>query len=293
MSQKPIFERVPRSLSESLYCEVVRPATVPTPWHFHPECQLTLVLNSYGHRVVGDHLTSFEPGDLVFIGPNLPHLWHHEGLHHNDGEPAYSIVVQFLEDFLGRDFFMRPELAPVRQLISRGAAALQVAGRTRKAVAERVQALAQARGLRRVVWLLDILELLAASKELRPISSPGFQPSLNPFDQERVGKVCTYLNEHLSEPVFREDLARLLNLSPDAFGRFFRSRTGKTLPAFVNHLRVGRACRLLVETDLSVIDVAMRCGFENLSNFNRQFLRLAKRNPREYRLQMGKMMGGG
>ena len=137
------------------------------------------------------------------------------------------------------------------------------------------------------------LELLAASKELRPISSPGFQPSLNPFDQERVGKVCTYLNEHLSEPVFREDLARLLNLSPDAFGRFFRSRTGKTLPAFVNHLRVGRACRLLVETDLPVIDVAMRCGFENLSNFNRQFLRLVKRNPREYRLQMGKMMEGG
>ncbi len=292
MSQKPIFERVPRSQSESLYCEVVGPATVPTPWHFHPECQLTLVLNSYGHRVVGDHLCTFEPGDLVFIGPDLPHLWHHEGLHRKADGQAYSIVVQFLEDFLGRDFLSRPESAPVRQLITRGAVALQVNGRTRKVVAERMQSLARTHGLRRVVWLLDILELLAASKELRPISSPGFQPSLNPFDQERVGKVCAYLNEHLSEPVFRKDLARLLNLSPDAFGRFFRSRTGKTLPAFVNHLRVGRACRLLVETDLPVIEVAMRCGFENLSNFNRQFLHLMKRNPREYRLQMGKMMEG-
>ncbi len=82
----------------------------------------------------------------------------------------------------------------------------------------------------------------------------------------------------------------MLNLSPDAFGRFFRSRTGKTLPTFVNHLRVGRSCRLLVETDLPVIEVAMRCGFENLSNFNRQFLRLVRQKPREYRLQMGNTM---
>ncbi|MSU33789.1 MAG: hypothetical protein EXS36_01505 [Pedosphaera sp.] len=85
-----------------------------------------MILNSYGHRVVGDHLTGFEPGDLVFIVPNLPHFWHHEGLHRKDGESHYSIVVRFLEDFLGRDFLMRPELTPVRQLISRGAVALQV-----------------------------------------------------------------------------------------------------------------------------------------------------------------------
>ena len=292
MSKQPIFEKVPRSQSESLYCEVVHPATVPTPWHFHPECQLTLVLNSYGHRVVGDHLTSFSPGDLVFIGPNLPHLWHHDGLHRKADGQAYSIVVQFLEDFLGRDFLSRPESAPVRQLITRGAVALQVNGRTRKAVAERMQALARARGLRRVVWLLDILELLAASKELRPISSPGFQPSLNPFDHDRVGKVCAHVNEHLAEPIFREDLARLVQLSPDAFGRFFRSRTGKTLPEFVNQLRIGRACRLLAETDLSIIEVAMRCGFENLSNFNRQFLRIVKRSPRAYRQRMGSTVDG-
>ncbi|MEO8429099.1 MAG: AraC family transcriptional regulator [Verrucomicrobiota bacterium] len=285
---KPIFERVPRSQMESLYCEVVLPSTVPTPWHFHPECQVTLVLNSYGHRVVGDNIASFGPGDLVFIGPNLPHVWQHEGLQRNGDGKAYSIVVQFLDDFLGKEFFARPELEPVQKLVTRGAAALQVNGPTRKEVAERVQSLAQARGLRRIVWLLDILELLAASKTLRPISSPGFQPNLNPFDQARVGKVCAYVNAHLDEPIFRDDLARMLNLSPDAFGRFFRSRTGKTLPAFVNQLRVGRACRLLAETDMAVIEIAMQCGFENLSNFNRQFLHQMRRTPRDYRQTMAK-----
>ena len=135
-------------------------------------------------------------------------------------------------------------------------------------------------------WLLDILELLAAARGLRPISSPGFQPNLDPLAQERVGKVCAYVNAHLDEPIFREDLARMLNLSPDAFGRFFRSRTGKTLPAFVNQLRVGRACWLLAETDLAVIEIAKQCGFENLSNFNRQFLRQMWRTPRDYRQAM-------
>ena len=285
---KPIFERVPRSQLESLYCEVVMPTTVPTPWHFHPECQLTLVLNSYGHRVVGDDITNFGPGDLVFIGPNLPHVWHHEGLARQGGAKTYSIVVQFLDDFLGRDFISRPELEPVRRLITRGAVALQVESPAREAVAERIHAIALAHGLRRIVWLLDLLELLATSKDLRPISSPGFEPNLNPFDQERVGKVCAYVNTHLEEPIFREDLARMLKLSPDSFGRFFRSRTGKTLPAFVNQLRVGRACRLLTETDLAVIEIALQCGFENLSNFNRQFLRQIRRTPRDYRQAMAK-----
>ena len=116
-------------------------------------------------------------------------------------------------------------------------------------MAERVQALAQARELRRIVWLLGILEVLAAARGLPPISSPGFQPNLNPFDQERAGKA---------------------------------------LSALVNQLRVGRACWLLAETDLAVIEIAIQCGFENLSNFNRQFLRQMRRTPHDYHQVMVK-----
>jgi AraC-like DNA-binding protein len=280
---KPILERIPQHQSESFYCEVVSARTVPTPWHFHPECQLTLAVNSVGNRMVGDNLSDFASGDLVFVGPNLPHVWNHAGPQNPAKDTPYSIVVQFRETCFGPEFLALPELARVRRLIKSGAVALRVTGATRAFAAGKMLEIPQTRGLRRLLLLLEILDRLSRSREVQPISSPGFQPDLNLLDQERVGKVCAFINQHLHAPIFRDDLARLLNLSPDAFGRFFRSRTGKSLPTFLNELRVSRACRLLAETDAGVTQISQECGFENLSNFNRQFLRHTKRTPREYR----------
>jgi AraC-like DNA-binding protein len=280
---KPILERIPQHQSESFYCEVVSARTPPTPWHFHPECQLTLAVNAVGNRMVGDSLEDFTSGDLVFVGPNLPHVWNHAGPQNPAHDKPYSIVVQFRETCFGAEFMGLPELARVRRLLKSGAVALRVKGATRAFAAERMLEMPQARDFRRLVLLLEILDRVSRSREVQSISSPGFQPDLNPLDQERVGKVCAFINQHLHAPIFREDLARLLNLTPDAFGRFFRSRTGKPLPTFVNELRVSRACRLLAETNTGVTQISQECGFENLSNFNRQFLRHTKRTPREYR----------
>jgi transcriptional regulator GlxA family with amidase domain len=149
--------------------------------------------------------------------------------------------------------------------------------------AERMKMIPRARGVRRLTLLLEVLELFAASREVNSISSLGFAPILNPLDEQRVGKICAYINARLETPIFREELANLVSLSPDAFGKFFRSRMGKPLPVFVNELRVSRACRMLTETDESVMRIALECGFENLSNFNRQFLRHTRETPRQYR----------
>ena len=280
---KPILERIPQHPSESFYCEVVSGRTAPTPWHFHPECQLTLAVNSVGNRMVGDNLADFTCGDLVFIGPNLPHVWNHAGPQNPANKAPYSIVVQFSETCFGAEFVSLPELAQLRRLVKSGAVALRVTGATRTFAEERMLEIPQAKGLRRLLLLLEILDRLSRSREVQPISSPGFHPDLNHLDQERVGKVCAFINQNLHAPIFRQDLARVLNLSPDAFGRFFRSRTGKALPTFINELRVSRACRLLAETGAGVTQISQQCGFENLSNFNRQFLRHTKRTPREYR----------
>ncbi|MSU37435.1 MAG: AraC family transcriptional regulator [Pedosphaera sp.] len=280
-SQKPIFEKVPRSQSESLYCEVVRPATVPTPWHFHSECQLTLVLNSYGHRVVGDHLTSFGPGDLVFIGPNLPHFWHHEG-----AEPAYSIVVQFLEDFMGHDFLTRPELVSVGRLLSRSRAAFEMIGRTRQRVADRLEELGKKTGHDRLLDLLWILGELSRSRELCPLASAGFQGETDPGDEERMTRIWNFIGQRLAEPIYLKEVARAACLSETAFERYFRTRTGRTFVDFLNELRISRACRLLADTDKAVTEIAFSCKFENLANFNRQFLRRRQVSPRQFRARL-------
>jgi AraC-like DNA-binding protein len=291
---KAVFEKTPQARWESFHCEVVRGDSYRAMWHFHPEYQLTLVLRSRGHRMVGDNITPLQPGDLVLVGANLPHVWHQAATggsskletrssKRSEGAPVHAIIVRFLDTFLGEEFLAKPELEAVRQLLRRSARGLQVRGKTRDAVAERMQRLADSRGLARIVELLAILETLAHSRELRPVASAGFIPAVAHADQDRMQRVCRYIDAHLTEPIERDAVAAEAHLSPGAFSRFFRVRTGKTLPEYVNALRIGRACEHLAEGTLKVTDVAMDCGFRNLANFNRHFRALTKLSPREYR----------
>lgn len=293
---KAVLEKTPRAQWESFHCEVVRGASYHAMWHFHPEFQLTLVLESRGHRMVGDNITPLRPGDLVLVGANLPHVWHQatgkrkpEG--GKGGAAVHAIIVRFLDTFLGGDFLERPELDAVRRLLRRASRGLHITGRTRDAVAERMQRLPSATGLGRVIELLAILDILARSRELRSVASAGFVPKVAHADQDRMQRVCRYIDGHLMESIERRKVAAEAHLSPGAFSRFFKVRTGKTLPEYVNALRIGRACELLAEADRKVTDVAMDCGFRNLANFNRHFRTLTGQSPREYRARFRETAG--
>ena len=280
---KAVFEKTPRVQWESFHCEVVRGSSYHAQWHFHPEYQLTLVLESRGHRLVGDNIAPLRPGDLVLVGSNLPHVWHQEAGHSSSRDAVHAIVVRFLDTFLGREFLEKPEMEPVRRLLRRAARGLQVMGKTRELVSERLHRMAAVGGLSRIVELLAILEVLANSRDLRSIASAGFVPSVAHADQDRMQRVCNYINTHLTESIDRDKAAKAASLSPGAFSRFFKLRTGKTLPEYVNALRIGRACEYLAEDKWKVADVAMECGFSNLANFNRHFRALTNLSPREYR----------
>jgi len=278
---KAVLEKTPCAQWESFHCEVVRGTSYNAMWHFHPEVQLTLVLESRGHRMVGDNISPLSRGDLVLVGSNLPHVWHQD-VTYKKGR-VHAIIVRFLDTFLGREFIDQPELESVRQLLRRATRGLQITGRTREQVAERMHRLATASGLNRIVELLSILDLLAASRELKPIASAGFVPSVAHADQDRMQRVCSYINAHLTESIDRDRVAAEAHLSRGAFSRFFKLRTGKTLPEYVNALRIGRACELLAEDRWKITDIAMECGFRNLANFNRHFRTLTQLSPREYR----------
>ncbi|MEW6304660.1 MAG: AraC family transcriptional regulator [Verrucomicrobiota bacterium] len=288
---KPVFEQTPRTQWESFHCEVVRGSSYNAAWHFHPEYQLTLVLKSRGHRLVGDNLTPLQAGDLVLVGSNLPHVWHQDENRGGAANAVHAIIVRFLDTFLGNDFLEIPEAEPVRQLLKRAGRGLLVTGRTRELVAARMEQLTETSGMGRIAELLAILHLLARSKDLQPIASAGFVPSLASEDQGRMGRVCDYIHAHLTEDIDREAVAAEAHLSVGAFSRFFKLRTGKTLPEYVNELRVGRACRMLVEEDTKVTDIALECGFRNLANFNRRFREITKVTPRDYRRQFQQTAG--
>jgi AraC-like DNA-binding protein len=281
---RPVFEKTPHSQWESFHCEVVRGDSYNAAWHFHPEYQITLVIKSCGYRLVGDNIAPLHPGDLVLVGSNLPHVWQQE--HRASPDPAHgvhAVIVRFLETFAGRDFLEIPEMKPVRFLLRRSARGLQVTGTARQAAAEKMRKLADATGLERISGLLSILNALARSNELRPIASAGFVPVLNGSDHDRMERVCDYINAHLEETIDRAAVARQAHLSEGAFSRFFKLRTGKTLPRYINELRVGRACRFLAEGEAKITDIALECGFANLANFNRRFLEIAGLTPHDYR----------
>src|SRR4051812_45829917 len=161
---RPVLENTPQRQWESFHCEVVRGRSFGAQWHFHPEHQLTLVLKSHGHRVVGDNITPLTPGDLVMVGGDVPHVWQQD----EDAKAArggvHAIVVRFREEFLGRDFLQTPEMEPVRALLKRASRGLQLQGKTRQMAAVRMERMASTQGLARVIELLALLNELAGSK---------------------------------------------------------------------------------------------------------------------------------
>jgi AraC-like DNA-binding protein len=282
---KAAFEQTPQRSWESFHCEVVHGTSYNATWHFHPEIQLTLVLQSTGYRLVGDNISPLRAGDIVLVGPNVPHVWHQEALPGKKPE-VHAIIIRFLRTFLGNDFLQLPEMKKVAQLFERAGRGYQVLGASRVRVAALMQALPHKRGLERIAMLLSIFEVLANSRDLKPIASVGFVPEVSREDQHRLERVISYIHDHLSDHIDRRRVAELAHFNDTAFSRFFKVRTGKTLPQYINEVRIGRACRLLADERAKVVDIALQCGFANLANFNRRFLQITGLQPSEYRLRL-------
>ena len=285
MARPPILEHVSHGPQESFDCEVIDGPDYGTRWHFHPEVQISLALQSQGYRIVGDNISPLTNGDCVLVGSDMPHVWHQDaGTKRSDAVQA--VVVRFREDFLGHEWLATPETELVRRLFQRAKRGFEIKGKTREVITELLLKLTKAEGLPRVILLLEVLDVLSRSTELKPLASASFRPVLEATDQERMARIMRFIQDHLMEEISRDELARVASLSAGAFSRYFRSRMGKTLPEYVNELRIGQACRMLGESDAAVTDIAFDCGFRNLANFNRWFLKLTSLVPRDYRRKL-------
>ena len=284
---KLIFEKLMSGSEEGFTFKEIRSHRFSCPWHFHTENELILTLHCPGYRMVGDDITELEAGDLVLVGSNLPHIWQRDEGKPRPRRPVHILIVQFEESFLGHDFWKLPATHALRQLLRHASAGLQFTSKTRHRVARRMSDMRAASGLRRLALFLTALEALASSSECRAIASPGYTAEPSPFNQGRMERVLRFINERLDQPIRLREVARLAGLSEGAFSRFFRLHSGRTSPTFVNQLRIGRACRLLAESENKITDIAFACGFTNLSNFNRQFQRMKRMTPREFGRQLG------
>ena len=259
-------------------------------WHFHPEVELTLIVKSRGRRFVGDSIESFVEGDLVLLGPNLPHFWRSEGPAPTDGL-VHSVVVQFKRDFLGEAIWTRPELVPIGRLLERAGRGLHFTGKTARGAAAVLRELAQAEGVEALARLLVLLGKLATDRRARPLASLTYAPVLNRQTEARVARVYEYAARHFQEAVTLPQLAKAAAMSPAAFSRYFKRTTGRAPSDFLNDLRLDHACRLLRETNLTVTRIGAEAGFATLTSFNRRFRERSRTTPRDYRRMFAEPKG--
>ena len=284
LPSKAEFELIPRSELHSFAVREFHLPSFESPWHFHPELELTYVLQSQGKRFVGDHIAPFGPGDLVLLGPSLPHYWHNPAPARQHGEWAHSVVIQFREDCLGPEFFAKPELAGVSNLLRRAARGLHFTGPARDAVAARMLAMRSHDSLTRLIDLLAILQSLAEARG-KPLSSAGFVPFLDERAGERINRAYQHVFTHFAGALDYGSIARQAGMSLSAFSHYFRRGTGRALSDFVREVRLGHARKLLIESRQSIAEIAYASGFESLSNFNRGFRQATGASPREFRRQ--------
>ncbi len=284
MHMKPVLEYLPRNSGESFVTKFFDYSFYPTPWHFHPEYELVLVTESTGKRLIGDHISDFAPGDLALIGPYLPHTYRNDPQYYeaDSGLRAKSIVVHFKEDSLGEGFLSLPEAQKICNLLSRSAKGLAITGKTNQLVSEKFHQLIDEKGLNRWLKLLEILNTLADSKDLSFICNSVITGQ-NANETARMNKIIDFVIKDFNREILLSEAAGIVNMAENSFSRYFSQRTRKSFTGFVNEVRLNHASKLLIETSKSVTEICMESGFNNLSNFNRQFRKVYGKNPLSFK----------
>jgi len=282
---KLIIERLNKDAKSSFVLQKDVYPRYPTPWHHHPEFELVLVLKSSGDKIIGDHISSFTDGDLVFIGPNLPHVYRNSKVYYDDnsGLTAEAIVIHFNIDFLGDDFFSIPEMDSITRFLEESAMGFSIKGNTRQVIAKKMNDMLEMSGPRRIIELLGILNLLTETREKEKLASPGFIENFKTSGSEQITKVCDFIMKNFTSDLTLNQVAEIANMSPNTFCQFFKQRTRKTFVSFLNEVRIGYACKLLSGQNHNISEICYLSGFHNLSNFNRQFIKIVNKTPLQYK----------
>ncbi len=284
INKNALYQKLPANRGNSFLVNRYTSPYFETPWHFHEEYELVYCENGFGQKYIGNSFSEYHQGEMAFIGKNVPHLFMADASFYEAGsalKPS-SVVIQFLEDFLGKTFFHCPEMTEMKQVLSLSMNGLMITGKTKDAIRTIMLQMLEEGKTGRLKYLIEIFGILSASAELQPLSVSTIS-GININDSLKMHKVLEYALANYKEDITIDEVAALTNLSASAFCRYFKSRTQKSFLSFVIEMRLNEACKLLKETDLSILQICYEAGFKNLSNFNRLFRKQFNKNPVEYR----------
>jgi AraC-like DNA-binding protein len=255
---------------------------IPFQWHHHPEFELTLTLNSIGQRFIGDHSGDYEDGDLVLVGPNLPHSWVSRAKI-EEQKPHIALVLWFNREWLLQVTGRAVEFRSIEAMLQRGDKGLRFSQTTSTAVRPAFETVFEKPPVERLLSLLDILVRIAEDRQATPLASAPAQAPDFKESRERIDRVLTHLHLHYARTISLDELADIAALSVSGLHRMFRRHTAGTISDYLMRMRIGDACARLSSTDQAIHHISDAVGYSSLANFNRQFKALKGMTPREYR----------
>jgi AraC-like DNA-binding protein len=253
-------------------------------WHYHPELELVFMIKSTGTRFVGDSILPFSEGELVLIGEDVPHMWQNdkEYFEKESSLTAESVTLHFRKDFGGEHLLDIPEMIQIKTLFEKASQGILFKGPILETAKEKLLAIHNSEGFSRWIGLVEFLQELALETDFRYLSSKGFQHPKEKNGDSRIDKVYSFTFNNFHRNITLEEVADIANLNPTAFCRFFKKNTKKNYSKFLNEIRIGYACKMLLEEKMNISEIGYESGFNNLSNFNRQFKASMGLSPSEY-----------
>ncbi|MGI4750439.1 MAG: AraC family transcriptional regulator [Janthinobacterium lividum] len=251
------------------------------PLHYHEEYELNLILNAKGaKRIVGDHIDLIDDLELVFIGPNQYHAWF---THQCTSEEITEVTIQFHKDLFDDKFLKKNQLSFVRNMFERSQRGILFSKSTIQRLKPRIIGLTQKSGFDSVLELFSILHDLSTSRNMQTLSDATFNNEKSHYNSRRIEKAFEFMNANFNREISLAEVSKIANMPEASFSRFIKKRTGITFIDSLNEIRLGHASRMLIDTTQTIAEIAYKCGFNNISHFNRIFKKKKACTPREFR----------
>lgn len=253
-------------------------------WHYHKEVELIHFKKGEGTQFIGDNIKRFKPGDVILVGSNLPHYWRFDDSYFEENAKVTADVrvAHFCEDFWGANFLDLPENVNIKAILEKAKRGLQITGKVRQAVANTLKDLLTADGPQRIILLIEALTTIAGCKQLETLASMGFKHDFMESENDRINDIYDFTLKNFKRPIQLEEIASVANISPNSFCRYFKSRTRKTYSQFLIEIRVGHACKLLIESGMSIKQLCYESGFNNFTSFHKYFKLITGKSPLIY-----------
>ncbi|MEI6141415.1 MAG: AraC family transcriptional regulator [Mariniphaga sp.] len=249
--------------------------------HSHKNFELNYITSGSGKRIVGSNISSYAKGDLVLLGPNIPHCW--DILETEEGAVPECIVTHFYENIINSDFFNIPELAQVVTLLKNAGNGIWFKGKKTEKVGQVLRRMVNLKGLERYIELLKVFNLLLQIDERENLALPAFLPNSYDKDHDQINKIYEYVFNNVQTGIKLKEASELVFMEPSSFCRYFKKKTNQTFMDYVKNVRIGIAAKFLAETDKQITQICYECGYNNLANFNHYFRVIMKKTPSDYR----------